>query len=271
MVDAVRSLRLAIGLFTILPVGDVEPDRRTVRGALLWAPVVGLALGLIAAVVLIGARTAAETFWTTPPPANPLGQLLAAAIAVISLTVLSGGLHLDGWADTVDGWASRGDKERTLTVMADPAVGAVGAFAVAADLLLSTVALGLAVNRGHGTEAIVVAAVVGRLAMVWSSTRVPARDTGMGAWAAGSVGVRAASLWTIATMAGAAGLALIDDDATRRATAIVLLAVPLALLVAALVTWPIRRRLGGVTGDVIGASCQVATTACLVIIACAPV
>lgn len=265
-----RSLRLSIGLFTIIPVGAVASDRRAMRGALLWAPMVGLVVGILAAGVLIAARTAAESFWTTLPPANPLGQLLAAAVAVVALTVLSGGLHLDGWADMADGWAARGDKQRTLAVMADPAVGAVGAFAVAADLLLSTLALGLAVNRGHGTEAIVVAAVVGRLAMVWSSTRRPARDEGMGAWAAGSVGVTAATLWTVATMVVAAGMAFVDDDATKRAAAVAVMSVPVALGFAELATWPVRRRLGGVTGDVIGASCQVATTAVLLVIACAP-
>ncbi len=265
-----RSLRLSLGLFTVLPVGRVETDRRTVRRAILWAPLVGLLLGLLAAGVLIAARAAAESLWTAPPPANPLGQLLAAAVAVVALTALSGGLHLDGWADTVDGWAARGDRERTLAVMADPSVGAVGAFAVAADLLIQTAALALAVNRGHGTEAVVVAAVTGRLAIVWATTRRPARDDGMGAWVAGSVGVPAAVLLSVVTMAAAAALALIDDDATRRAAVVVVAAVPVALGAAAVATWPVRRRLGGTTGDVIGASCQVATTAALFVIACAP-
>ncbi len=264
------SLRLALGLFTVFPAGAPSTDRRSVRGALVWAPAIGLLLGLLTAGVLLAARTLTEAFWTLPPPANPLGHLLAAALAIICLTLLSGGLHVDGLADTADGWAARGDKHRTMTVMADPAVGAFGAYVVAADLLVQTAALALAVSRGHGTEAVVVAAVTGRLAMVWAATRAPARRDGMGAWVGGSVGVVAAAVLTLLTLIGAGVLAALDDDATRRAGLVVVAAVPVGLAVAAAATWPMRRRLGGITGDLLGATCQVATAAVLVSVACAP-
>ena len=191
-------------------------------------------------------------------------------VGVLALEALSGGLHMDGLADTADGLGSRGDADRTLAVMRDPTVGAVGALAIAAALLMNVAALALAVQRGHGTEALITAAVAGRVAIVWGATRSAAREDGLGSWVSRSVTPIAATVVTVVSMSVPAILASVDDDASLTATAFAVAAIPAGLVVAAAGTSAIRRRLGGITGDVLGATCQLATTGALLMIACAP-
>lgn len=266
-----RSLALALGLFTVVPVRSPEdPDRATVRSAILWGPVIGLAIGLLTGAALLVARLAFGTSFAGSASTGSLPALAAAVTAIIVMEVVTGGLHTDGLADSADGLASRGDRDRTLTVMRDSAIGAMGALSVMLLLLLEVSTLALAVQRGHGTEAVVTAAIAGRVGIVWACTRAPARTDGLGAWAAGSVSVVAAALVTLASLIVPAVLAAVDDDANWTSAGFVLAALPAGLAAAALLTWPLRRRLGGVTGDVLGATCQIATCAAIALVACAP-
>ena len=265
------SWRLALGLFTVLPVRTPsEPGRSQIRRAILLAPLVGLLLGLFGAAVLYVGRILFAHALTGQLPTDTLGVALAAALAVAAVEVVTGGLHLDGLADSADGAAARGDKERTLTVMRDPRIGAVGATTVVLVLILSVLALGAAVMRGHGTEAIVTSVLAGRVAIVWGCTLPAARAEGLGAWVSGSVGRGAAVTLTVVSLAVPVLLSGWDDDASRRATAVVVVALPMAGLVAALVLRPLYRRIGGITGDLLGAACLITSTTCLLIVAAAP-
>ena len=92
------GLRLAVTLLTVVPVpgrrDPAAPTRQSAGAAMSWAPLVGLALGGVAAAVLwAGARWA--------------GPLLGAVLAIAALAALTGGLHLDGLADLADGLGSR--------------------------------------------------------------------------------------------------------------------------------------------------------------------
>ena len=267
----VGAFRLALGLFTVIPVRvGADPDRRTVRSAMLLAPVIGLGIGILAAAVLFFARVGLDASFTREPSGSSLASLASAAVAIVALELLSGGLHLDGLADTADGLAARGDKERTTAVMRDPAVGSIGAAAVMMVLLIEVTALALAVQRGHGTETIVTAVVAGRVAIVWGCTRRAARTDGLGAWVSRSVPVWGAVVVTGAALLVPLVLSAVDDDARVATTVFVVAALPAGLLVAAVATMPIRRRLGGISGDVLGAACQAATAGALVLAACAP-
>jgi adenosylcobinamide-GDP ribazoletransferase len=267
----VTSLRLAVGLFTVFPVRTPnDPDRTSVRNAIVVAPLVGLLLGLLGAAVLALGRIVFAHGLSGQLPTDTLGVALAAALAVATVELASGGLHLDGLADTADGVAARGDRDRTLTVMQDPRIGAVGATTVALVLLVAILALGAAVMRGHGTEAIVTSVLAGRVAIVWGCTLPAARPVGLGAWVSGCVGRGAALAVTVVALAVPALLSGWDDDASRRATAVVMAALPLALVATALLLGPVYRRLGGITGDVLGAACVLATTVSLVVVAAAP-
>jgi adenosylcobinamide-GDP ribazoletransferase len=273
MPDAVR---LALGTLTVLRVpAPRRVDRATARGAMLLAPLVGLLLGLAAAAVLDGVRLL--PLGDAQPAA---ADLLGAALALALLAWLTRGLHLDGLADTADGLGVKGDggeaRERRLAAMRAPDVGAFGVVAVVLVLLVQTAAVTACALTGRGTVGLLLAAAVSRLAITWCCTpRVPsARPDGLGSAVARSVPTAAAAAATAVVLAGAVVLGVLDDDATR-----IDLAVPtslvadlvLAALVGLAAGWLLRRRavarLGGITGDVLGAVSEIAFTATLVALA----
>lgn len=277
------SLRLAVGTFTILPVPPPRRiDRRIAGSAMLWGPLVGLVLAVCAAVLMLAVR------WI-PGHSNPFDvdavytrvldprglaiDLLAAVAAVALLAWLTRALHLDGLADTADGFGVKGTGPdlavQRLAVMRQPDTGAFGWVAVAFVLLLQVTALLLCLVTGHGTVALITAVVTGRLAATWGATPAlaPAREGGLGASVAGSVGVRAAILLTVMVLAGAAGLGALDDDATVRLTITLVVAVMVGLAVAAVVLRRCVRAFSGVTGDVFGATIELTSTAVLVTVA----
>ncbi|NWL75974.1 adenosylcobinamide-GDP ribazoletransferase [Pseudomonas taiwanensis] len=130
-------LLIALQFLTRLPVrlpGMPEPEQ--IGRSLLWYPLVGL---LIGALLLGGA-------WLLDgrPP------LLSAALLLALWVGLSGGLHLDGLADTADAWVGGyGDRERTLTIMKDPRSGPIAVVVLVVVLLLKFAALVTLLDAGH--------------------------------------------------------------------------------------------------------------------------
>ena len=113
------SLRLAVTLLTAIPLPHREdggpPSRPAAGGAMIWAPVIGLLLGGIAAGVLY----VFQRFWHA-------GPLLGATLAIVVLAALSGCLHLDGLADFADGLGSRKRPARHWPSCAGPTSGRSG-------------------------------------------------------------------------------------------------------------------------------------------------
>ncbi|MGN6243769.1 MAG: adenosylcobinamide-GDP ribazoletransferase [Motilibacteraceae bacterium] len=226
----------------------MPPPRRVDAGvgrvAMLAAPSVGLALAALAGVVAVGADAAG------------LAPLPVAGLALAALALLTRGLHLDGLADLADGLGSARPADGALAVMKRSDVGPFGVVTLVLALLLQAAALAQAwgSSRTDGLAALAVAVVTGRTAITLTCRRgVPsARPGGLGATVAGTVPVPAAVL-TPLVVAGLAALA-------RPALA---LAVAVGLLAALLLERRAVHRLGGVTGDVLGALAEVATTAAL--------
>jgi adenosylcobinamide-GDP ribazoletransferase len=212
---------------------------------MLWCPFVGISLAIVAGIVL-------EIKRIVPTP-------LACVLAVIALALLTRGLHLDGLADTVDGLASRKPAPQALDIMRDGPIGALGAAALALCLLVDVLALDASAAAGRGFEALLVAIVTGRGAMVWACVPgvPPARPDGMGALVARTVPRAAAASWTVAL-----GLGAFLFGSVRGVTAVFV-----ALAVAFGVRVHAGRRLGGITGDVLGALCEIATAASLIVFA----
>lgn len=259
-----RALRLAVGLFSVLPVDVGDPDRRTVRWAVLLSPLVGALLGLVAASMVFALREVLE--WRFGPGQPPtLGPLLAATIGILAFEVVTGGLHMDGLADSVDGLAARADRDRTLAVMRDSAVGAMGALGIAVVLAVDIVGLSIAIEHGRGTEALVTAAVAGKVAIVWGATRRAARPDGLGAWVSQVVTWRAAFVVTLLALAVPVLLLAFDDDPFGPLPSVA--ALPVGVVVALLVWMPLVRRVGGMTGDILGALAQTASAVTLVVTA----
>lgn len=209
------------------------------------APLVGAALGLVLGATLLGFRA------LHAPP------VLAGALVVGLGALLTRGLHLDGLADTADALGSYRSPERALEIMRRPDVGAFGVIALVLVLLTQAVAVGTV-----PVPAVATAIVTGRLAITWACRRgVPAaRPDGLGALVAGSVAWPIPAL-TAAVLAALA-VPLVASRPWQGPAAIVAAVAASHLLVSHAV-----RRFGGITGDVLGAAAETATTVALVVLA----
>ncbi|SDJ14039.1 adenosylcobinamide-GDP ribazoletransferase [Nonomuraea jiangxiensis] len=241
-----HGMRFAAGTLSVFPVRVERVDREVAGQAMVLAPAVGLVLGGVAGL----------------PALLPGPPLLGAALALGLLAVLTRGLHLDGLADLADGLGSGKPADQALDIMKKSDIGPFGVMALVFTLLIQATALAEA-----GYAALVTACVAGRLALTWACRAgVPAaRPGGLGAMVAGTVRPSAPWLATPAALLIAAGLGTLDSGTTG---AVVL---PLGLLAglgaALLLLRHAGRRLGGITGDVLGALVETAMAAALVVCA----
>ena len=242
MLDGVR---LALTTFTVAPVRAGRVDRPVAARAMALAPLVGGVLGAATAGLGLSARAAG---------ASPL---LAAAVTVALGVLLTRALHLDGLADTVDGLGSYRNAEDALVIMKRPDVGPFGVAAVVLVLLVQVAAATTAYGYPWPAAlATVVAAVAtGRLAVTLACRRgVPAaRPDGLGALVAGTIG----RPW-IALAGVLVGVVAVFAVPGRPWLGPV--AVLAGLAASALLVRHATRRLGGITGDVLGAALELATT-----------
>jgi len=179
--------------------------------------------------------------------AAPLGQTVAAILAVAALVVVTGALHADGLADCADGLGVRGDRARRLEVMRDSAIGTFGTLALVLWAMLLVAALA-GLDRAEAMRALVVTAALGRwAALVHAAITTPARTDGLGAaFAPGSVALVIASLTATVCALALAGVV--------NGVVVLVVAAAIAVLVAG---WA-RVGLGGRTGDTLGATVALA-------------
>jgi adenosylcobinamide-GDP ribazoletransferase len=238
------GLRLALTLFTVAPLRPAPVTREGARRAMGWAAPVGALLGALLGAAAVGLRAAHA-------PALVTGAAVVAAGAA-----LTRGLHLDGLADTVDGLGSYAGRDRALEIMRGPEVGPFGVAAIALAVLVQAASIGgIAARPGSGLRlfvAVVTATAAGRLAAAVSCRRgVPAaRDSGLGALVAGVLG------WP-ALAAGALALAALALAAVPGRPWQGPAALGAALLGGAVLERHAVRRLGGITGDVLGALVEI--------------
>jgi adenosylcobinamide-GDP ribazoletransferase len=236
-------VRAAFAFLTVLGRRGATPDSRTVP----WFPVVGVVVGAVVGFV----RWGATAWW---------GDAVAAALAVVADLALTGMLHVDGLADAADGLLPPLPAARRLAVMRAPDVGAFGVATVAAVLLLRAVALAAV---PAGPEAVVACATVwaaGRAAMGLALVTRPYVGGGLGA----AFRRTAPGGASAAAVAGTGAAAVVAGAVLAPTAGLVALAVPVAVIavvVAAVVVVVFaERRLGGITGDVLGAAGVVAET-----------
>ena len=252
-----RGLRTSLSLFTVLPVGGgAELAEGEATAAVFWLPAVGLVLGGLGAGVLLAVGAGG---------ASGPRRLLGAALAVALFAAATGGLHLDGLADTADGLGSRRPAAQALDIMRRSDVGPMGVAALVLVLLIQVAALAAIPASPAAGAALVLAAVTGRVAVVVATGFPAARPGGFGALVAGRTAGRDRAL-TVAVLFGAIAAAGMLGGGWALAVR-GLLAALAGLLAGAFLQFVAWRRLGGMTGDVFGAIIEV--TAATVLVACA--
>lgn len=238
--ELLTSIRIAFGLLTRIPVGELgnSPSGGIGRST-PYFPIVGLFVGGIGAGVLFGSTA------INLPPA------ISAGLAILALILATGAIHEDGLADSADGLGLNRPAARTLEIMRDSRIGVFGVIAIAASLGLRWAALTaiVAVSVEQGALILIAAAVTSRALMpVIMKIMSPARTNGLAHDAgqpqtiqvAAGIFITAVILWAGLEI----GLALLS-------TGIAAIAVTCFCLF-------VHRRIGGQTGDVLGASQQIA-------------
>jgi adenosylcobinamide-GDP ribazoletransferase len=249
--------RAALSLFTIVPVGGpAEIDRNAAGRIIVWFPAVGALIGAVAGGGLLAVEAGGH---------GTARRLLAATIAAALLAVLTGGLHLDGLADTVDGLASRQPTDQALGIMRRSDIGPMGVCAVIFILLMQVFSLATLPAGWLSALALVAAAMTGRVAVVLATGLPSARPEGFGALIAGATTRRVRLTVGVLLLAVAAGVGTAAGGWSLAARG--LAGVVVGLAVAAVLQRVTSRRLGGTTGDVFGALVEVCATTVLVVFA----
>ncbi len=227
----------AVAFLTRVPIGPPTPEGWRLADAAWAFPLVGAGIGAVAALVFL----VAEILGLGPGP--------AALLAVLAGLCLTGALHEDGLADTADGFFGGGDRARRLAVMRDPRHGTYGVLALVLSVGLRVAALAQTGEAVYAGLALIAAHAASR-ALLPAAMRAlpPARDDGLGADAG-----RPGTLSMLAAAAIGAAIALAALGPLLGALA--LAAAAAAVLVAAMMS---SRRIGGATGDVMGALQQIA-------------
>ncbi len=225
----------ALRFLTIVPLTwRCEQDGRFFSAALAWFPVIGLLIGLAAAVFV----SCLSPFF---PPS------VSAVVAIILLAGASGCLHLDGLADSSDGLLSARTRERILEIMRDSHTGAMGVIAIVVVLLGKYAALS-SLEGSMLILTVIAMPIAGRCAIVLTMACLPyARDgEGLGRLFYAS-STRLTALWALVFLTGIltfGGSSMVFS---------VLVAVLATVLFFSL--W-CRSKIGGATGDTLGAVCE---------------
>ena len=243
-----RGLLLAIQFLTRLPVPAVVVyDERALARSAIWFPVVGMLVG--ACVTLAMAAGLGIARWHG---IGASGDWLAALAGTVIWVWVTGGLHVDGLADLADALgAAHRDPARFAVVLKDPHTGAFGVMAVVLLLLSKLILLMLWASASLPLSALLLVAAWGRWgAMVWARA-LPALTGGYGERFAWSLR-RADLAWS--------GLLLALLSLWQMPVLL-----PAGLLAAGLWYAFLRRRLGGMCGDALGAGIEVAEVGMLLV------
>jgi adenosylcobinamide-GDP ribazoletransferase len=234
-----KSFLAALQFLTVIPVRLAEPPAPA-RAAVAF-PLVGALLGLLAA-----------GLWRLLTPVLP--RSLIALLVLAFLALLTGGLHEDGLADTADAFGGGHSREDILRILKDSRIGAFGALALVFAVLLRWQAL-VVMPAAQVLPALVASQALPRAGLVLLAFLAGPATSGLGGSLAAEVRV------THALSAAALALAIAAAVWGVRAAP----AAAACLFVVICARFYFRRRLGGVTGDCLGAACQLQEIAVLLV------
>lgn len=230
---------IAVQFMTTIPIKlPCLPSREQNALSMLFYPVIGLMIGGV--------------LWLVASYVQLPMMLLSCAVMVVWVW-LTGGLHLDGLADTADAWVGGfGDRQRTLTIMKDPNTGAMGVIAIVLCLALKWAAVYCLLEL-DAVLALLFVPMLGRMsALALFATTPYVRQHGLGS---ALQDVPKYLLWLVMLSFGAAVFALSWQ------MALVMIGVWAVML--AWLRWRFVGRIGGITGDTVGASIEVVEVAIL--------
>ena len=238
----------ALAFLSRIPVPYLQRTDRTVAAtSLLYYPIVGGLLGLL----LLGFTLLCG--WWNPQ----LSLFLLAALLLVLWTGFTGALHLDGLADSADAWVGGlGDRERTLAIMKDPRSGPMGVTAVVLVLLVKLAAIFALLEQARIGTAWNIALLAAGLLLI----PMLARASVLGVLATTPY-VRAGGMGSD-LVAGATPLRLVLWGLVLAALALLLVPTQGLFLLALWLTWVVLlrqqmlKRLGGCTGDTLGAGIE---------------
>ena len=244
--DWIDDLRLATALLTRVPMPHRDQAMSAGLGRAQRAfPLVGAMIGVVVGLVDLSLL------------AIGVPALASAALALGASAALTGALHEDGLADVGDGFGGGGDRAAKLSIMRDSRLGTYGAIVLLVSFSARMSALA-SLSAATVVPGLVVAHALGRAAIPVLAANMPfARDDGLGKSAGRPETASALTAILIAVM-----IALLCLPAKQA-----LLAVAVTATVAAAVAVLAWRQIGGVTGDVFGATEQVAETAVFILLA----
>jgi len=230
---AINRYFIAQMFLTRLPTpSSVEWSEEELAASTIWFPAVGVVIGVIASVAWL----AANALW---------GTQLAAIAAVAAAIIATGAFHEDGLADSADGLGGAFDVQKKLSIMRDSRIGTYGSVALITVVLAKAVALANAPSQGTTIIGMLISAhVIARwtsLPLIYNNAYV--REQGTGKPFAATVTLSRVLYSSFFTL-------LIVVLCVQMKTIYLLVTVVAFLLLAQ--TW-LRRQLGGITGDTLGA------------------
>jgi len=243
----IRGLLAAIAFLTRIPTGSrIAFDAEDVGGSARWFPIVGALIGGFSVVGLL-------IFRRIFPP------LITGALVVAIDTLITGALHLDGLADTADGFGAGQTPEDVLRIMRDHAVGSYGAVALVLAIALKVTAIAALVDHTDAWRYLILAPALGRWATVLLTATLPyarrLEETPSKGAVAGLMQKRELAISTV--------FAVLIAAATVGWRGVIFCL--LVIAITALWGWFCSRRIHGVTGDTLGATVAISEIAVLLI------
>ncbi len=248
------GLRTAVGFLTRIPMGETEG---VLSRAVGWFPMVGAAIGLAQGAVLIGVGQVVD-------------PLLAAALSVAVSTLITGAFHLDGIADVADAFGGGWTRAQRMDILKDSRLGTYGTATVVLVLVIEVAALATIVEQRpiEALAAVVCAHAVSRAAaVVTMKVARPATVDGLAAAYVAQVGPTALALaLSVAGTVVASTALVMHGDAVAVVVTGAAVVVAVAIATAAMIALA-NRKIGGITGDVLGSVQQLGALASLVMLA----
>lgn len=233
---------IALQFLTRLPIRTQGKwQEQKIANSVLYYPLVGALIGAL--------------LWFVAHLFNGFSPILAAAVLLLLWVLISGGLHLDGLADSADAWAGGyGDKQRSLDIMQDPAAGPFAVVVLVLLLLLKFSALSVLIESKQ-FYLLMVAPVLGRLSVIVLFLTTPyVRKNGLGDAMAKYFNRRHA--YVVVAITILSSLLVFPSMAF-------MLVIALSFIALYALRYLMLQRLDGMTGDTIGASLEVTETVAL--------